>query len=209
MSNPAVQMFFVSILDAVNSAINRVLDLDADNKRAIADLDSKVLRVEFTDIESSVIAEFINEGIHLSHDSDVAADIVVRTTLVTFTAALLRDSKDLSQLQMMEISGDIKLAQKLLATFKSLEIDFEEELSRHVGDVPARSIFFALRQLRSSVTGDHPDVPTAINHALTERYAFVPPKARVERFKDQVDELSADTERLEQRVERLSNKVNP
>ena len=208
MSSPAAQLFFVSVLDAVNSAINQVLDMDADNKRAIAELDSKVLRIEFTDIESSFTAEFVDEGIHLSHDSDAEADIVIRSTVVTFTAALLRDGRDLSQLQMMEITGDIKLAQQLFITFKSLEIDFEEELSRHVGDVPARSVFFAFRRLKSMVTGEHPDVSTAINHALTERYAVAPPRPRVERFKDQVDELSADTARLEQHVERLSRKVN-
>ena len=104
----------------------------------------------------------------------------------------------------VQISGDVAVLQQLRTMFARLEIDWEEQLSRLVGDVAAHQMALGAghlwqwgRQLADTLVRDTAEFLIHEAEMLTTR-------RENEGFSDAVDDLREDVERMELRIARLS-----
>jgi ubiquinone biosynthesis protein UbiJ len=107
-------------------------------------------------------------------------------------------------LRSIEVAGDPALAAAVMALARDLRWDFEEDLSKIVGDVAAHRIAeagraFAAWQLDAARRFAH----AAADYAVDETRALVG-LAEMEIFADAVARLRDAVERLEKRIERLA-----
>jgi ubiquinone biosynthesis protein UbiJ len=107
-------------------------------------------------------------------------------------------------LRAVQLSGDARLAQEVASLARNLRWDFEEELSRFVGDVAAHRIAGAARELAAWQLDAAKRVTAAAADFLThEAPLLVRRQPQAQRARE-VAELRDALARLEERIERLA-----
>jgi ubiquinone biosynthesis protein UbiJ len=185
----------------VQTIVNRLLQLDAQTLRHLGELEGKIIRLDFGSGAESLTL-FVEPGAHglrLSREHARAADVTMRGSIPVF-ARLARTGIAAGELQ---ISGDIELGSRFKRILEGLDLDWEEPLSRVVGDVAAHQVGRAAQAARA--WGEHAVRALAQDTAeyLQEESRLLAPRLRVEEFLRAVDKLRADTDRLHKRIEQL------
>jgi ubiquinone biosynthesis protein UbiJ len=135
---------------------------------------------------------------------DAAPDVTIEVTPGLMMRAAARDA---TAWRDAKVTGDVELAGAIDYVARNLTWDFEEDLSRVVGDVAAHRIGTAARQL------DRWGRDAAMNlaHAAAEYVTFESPllasAGELERFNREVDTLRDDAERFEKRLALLALRV--
>ena len=83
-----------------------------------------------------------------------------------------------------------------------MNFDYEEALARRIGDISARNVCNTFRWVK--LKAQSWQVGPTVGEYMKSQAKVVPDRERVEQYKDDVDTLCADVERLEIRVERLT-----
>ncbi|HYG07561.1 MAG TPA: SCP2 sterol-binding domain-containing protein [Stenotrophomonas sp.] len=192
---------------ALEAALNRALALDPDTRAAVQALDgqriSLTLEVPALALQIRVDGERLRVG---PVDSADEADLAVRSTL----GGLLAQLPLLAKAQRapvpggrLRVSGDAELARRLqhLATRydPDWQLPFVSVFGEVLGVQVAQAARGALRQARDLMTGLARDAAEYV----TEESRDVVPRAELDAFHDDVDQLRDDAERLAARVARL------
>lgn len=186
--------------------VNRLLSLDREALDELAGLSGKVVQVELINTTQPVVSLKIEQyGIQVDADYAGTGDVLIRGTPLDLLV-YMRSSGDsrAAVTGNMEIKGDLGLAQDFQRLLHRLEIDWEEQAARLVGDTLARKasniaragVDF-LRQLKNKIEMDLSE------YALYET-EVLPDRDEVEHFNNSVDVLRDDLERLKQRYYRIS-----
>jgi len=133
------------------------------------------------------------------------ADIAVRAPAASlFTAALKRDD---APPKGMHVSGDAETAQVFSRLLKQADLDWEELLSRYIGDMAAHQLGNVLRGLHRWGRDAAERLGRDFAEYLQYESQDLPPRREVQGFLDQVDRLRDDTERLDARLKRVEQKA--
>ncbi|MGB5591910.1 MAG: sterol-binding protein, partial [Gammaproteobacteria bacterium] len=108
----------------------------------------------------------------------------------------------------VSISGDPVLAQDFQRLLDLARPDWEEELSRLVGDVAAHQLGNAARDLMRWSLQAADTLGRDTSEYLREESRDLPTRFEVDEFLDQVDELSGDIDRAEARLQRLERRAS-
>lgn len=140
-------------------------------------------------------------GIQLLGDIEGEADCTIRGTPWSL-ARMGGEQSGSDQLFSgdVEISGDTQLAQHFSHFMNTLEIDWEEQLSKLTGDVVAHEVGNLLRGF--SEWGQDQLTTSRLNlqEYLTEELRLLPSRCEVEEFLADVDTLRDDLDRLDARI---------
>ncbi len=195
MQDPAAN----ALIDLLNAAAERLLDLDPDGKRALAQLQGSVFCVEITAPPLTLYLLPSEQGLTFRREVESPPDVTLSGSALAL-AALARSGAG----GAVSVRGDAELGQSLRKILAELDLDWEELLSRHIGDTPARKAGNLLRRL-TGWAEDSLDL-TRANAAdyLTEEKRLLATGLAVERFDQSLDRTRADVDRLERRVQRLA-----
>lgn len=189
-------------------ALASILRLDAEaGARASAWLSPLVLDVHVTTIDVHVTTVFSGDEIRIA-DAKEREQLTVDVELQGPPGALLRlalapDDETLITTGEVRLHGDAAKLQALRRWLRSIDLDWEEWLATHFGDIVAHQMGNLVREVRRWAQHAHQDVTADISDYLVSEAEVAPPKWDVERWASAVDELRDDVARLEQRVERL------
>ena len=193
------------ILSGLETALNQILRLDPDVIAGLAELSGKVIGVELRglNLRFSLIPE--PWGLRLIPGHAHKVDVMVCATPVAL-GRLVRGAKAVNE--EIDIQGDMDLGRAFQALLGSIDIDWEEQLSRITGDVVAHQFGRSLG--RFLAWGQKAADTLAMNASeyLQQESRDLPPRRVVEQFMDAVDTLRADTDRLEARIRRLQRGKN-
>lgn len=106
------------------------------------------------------------------------------------------------------VEGDAELASAISFVAANLRWDFEEDLSRLVGDIAAHRVGEAVRAMERWRRATANAAVTGIAEYLTEEKQVLPTRLRSESFMQEVEELRDAVERLEKRVARLEARTH-
>ena len=128
---------------------------------------------------------------------------------VTLTPSLIMRllAKDETAKMQIEIEGDTHLASELAKVLTNMQWDYEEDLSKLVGDVPAYNIGQFTRNASQSVKDASINVAEMFSEYWQEENPLIAKKRHVEQFNSAVDTLRADVDRLEKRLAKLSQQL--
>ncbi|MDO9051003.1 MAG: SCP2 sterol-binding domain-containing protein [Methylotenera sp.] len=126
-------------------------------------------------------------------------------TIIIAPSLLLRlVAKDEAAKLQIKIEGDTYLATELAKVFSNMRWDYEDDLSKIVGDVPAYKLGELGRQAVNTVKEAGINLTEMLSEYWQEEKPMIAKKRHVEQFNAEVDTLRADVERLEKRLNKLA-----
>ncbi len=196
---------------ALETALNRALELDPDTRDALRALDGRRLVL---DMDAPPLALQLRvAGGHLQVGPVLGAepDLSVRGTLagligqLPFMAGRRDDAAAAGRTgaSALRISGDAELARRLQALAKRFDPDWQLPFVRVFGEVAGVQVADAVRAGLLKLREAARDFAETGAEFVTEETGDVVPRAEQAAFHDDVDGLRDDVERLAARVQRL------
>jgi len=184
-------------------AINRALKLDDFSYQKMIALQGKIIGIELLGINVSFYLVPNADGVQVLADTEEKADTWIRGTPLSMLKTAISDDRSTLFKGEVTIDGDMELGQKFQRILDGLEIDWEEPLSKVVGDVAAHQLGDMVRGFSSWAFNSIDSLTKTTGEYFQEETQDVVNSVEVERFVDGIDELRSDTERLEKRLERI------
>jgi len=183
--------------------LNQALRLDPDSAGRVKALSGNCLRLKIKGFPRAIYIRSDGEKLRLSlfHDGDVQA------SLSGTPPQLLRAAYAEGIPEDVVMEGATDVAGGFQNLFKRLDIDWEEILSKVLGDAMAHQIGNFVRDAQfqarrvGNTAGEH------IKEWVKEWWAVTPYRFEVDDFIGEVAGVRGDTERLQLRIERLQNKL--
>lgn len=189
--------------------MNRVLRADPDTIVRLRPLNGRTLRIDswLTD-DLSVFVTFDEEGVRLADHFDGTIDASIRGgPLGFFRAAVNPGDRGIFNDGTLAISGDATLVQSFADLFRLYQCDWQQRVAPVIGDAATARIESLLEQLDATQHNVREKVITDAGDYLREEQRLLASHELVAQFADSVDELAADVERLQKRIERLGRTV--
>ena len=194
-----------SIIKKFEALVNRTLKLDPETLACLAELSGKVLSLEF--INTGLVL-YIKPGAGgVLFDTDYSGDVnvAIRGTPVNLAAYLMSASgKGEGFTGRLEIIGDVGLAQDFQTIIKRVDLDWEEFISRWLGDTLAHKMGNIIRSTISLARNTKRTLELDISEYLRYEKEVLPEQSEVDEYIAAIDELRNDTERLQVRVNKLA-----
>jgi len=194
-----------AVLSAIEAALNRYLALDPEGARGLAPLYGRIIGIEIRGLGTQVTLVPGPDRVQVFGVYDATPDCLIRGAPLALLRMMTAEQKDAEISKgAVEIEGDSTIAHDLAKALGGLDVDWEEQLARLVGDPIAHPVGQGVRGLaewgRRSA-----DVLTAdLREYLEEEARLLPTRYELSDFLAQVDALRDDVERLEARVQRLA-----
>lgn len=145
----------------------------------------------------------VREGsIVLDTRQEKKADASLAATPVSLLALVGPEAERGMRGGAIHIEGDAEVAQKFRELLMQARPDFEEELSRMIGDVAAHRVANFARGFLEWGRNAADSMGTNVAEFLQEEGRDVPTRIEVDEFLAAVDRLREDTDRLEAQLER-------
>ncbi len=189
------------IASVLERALNATLAMDPASVQLLAKLDGRVIAMNIESIDGSFYLLPHRERVTIEINHDQNPDIVIKGGLLAYVrsaTASVRGSANPDQL--LEISGDAHSVAVLRDFLRSLQLDFEEQLSSLIGDMPARQAGNQIRSFAEWAEQVGQSIAVNTGEYLTEEKQLLVARPRIDRFLIAVDQLRNDTERLASRL---------
>ena len=143
-----------------------------------------------------------------SADSDAEPDASISATAPKlFKMALELNQAKAGRGSSVSVTGDIEVVQNFATLLGELDIDWEEQLSRWIGDSAAHGIGQVVRGLHRWGRQTAQVLWMDVGEYLAEETQLLPHAEEVATYVEGVDEIRDDVERLMARVTRLKANV--
>lgn len=194
-----------SVLAPLEAAINRYIALDPEGAARLAELQGRVILIEIAGFGTRLYLIPSAVGFQLYGDYAGEADCVLRGTPLALARMGVSPRKEERLFSgEVRIEGDTHLAQAFGELVGALDVDWEEQLSRLVGDATAHQVGSRVRALERWGRRTGNTLTEDLKEYLQEEARLLPSRYEVQEFLDDVDYVRDDTERLAARVERLA-----
>jgi ubiquinone biosynthesis accessory factor UbiJ len=197
---------FPAIERLAQRAIDRVVRLDPDARRRFGELYGKTVLIEIA-AQGEPLRIYVSptaDGISVHREHDGMPDVAISGTLSTFLRQWHRGP---GVSDALTIRGDIELGQRFQRALSAFDPDWEEGIAGALGDVPAHQVTRFARAVRTWVRRAVATLGQDGAEYLKEEALILAKRERVVDFLRAVDELRADADRLEQRLQRLAQSL--
>lgn len=192
-------------LNFLTSALNSCLALDPETPEKLRAFDGKVICIEILGPNRRIYLSINADRMAVVQSCETEPDATISgSPTALFRLGMHRDAAPLFFTGDVVIQGDTRLGRQFKSLLADMDIDWEEHLSRLVGDMAAHRVFELFNELRtwSKTAADH--FANDLGEYLQEESRDVVSEAEMGMFYQQVDRLRDDTDRLEARINRLS-----
>lgn len=191
----------VALLAVIERSLNAYLRLDGDVFGKNKSLQDKIIQLHIKGLDINLYSVVGAEDIQVLGEYVATPDATIAGSL----AGLIRLSQSEDSASAMlesdvEISGDMRVAEGFSRLLSEASIDWEELLSKVVGDIPAYQMGNTVRKGNEWVAETNDAMKNNLAEYLSEESRMVPAKAEVNVFMEAVDDLRMDVDRLDARI---------
>jgi ubiquinone biosynthesis protein UbiJ len=194
----------------LESAINRLLDLDEDTPARLERLDGRMLQLDVEGVGITLFFAFNGRQVEVGTRSEYEADTVISGSPVALFAMAVPDEIGNwgTPGSRVGITGDANLARDLERLFSRLDPDWEGRLSRIFGDVWGHQVAAGLRAGVEQARDSAGNAGEMISEYLQQSQSPVIRREELEEFTGAVEETRDSVDRLEAGILKLeeSNK---
>lgn len=194
-------MLLTAALAGIESMINAALEYDPGTRLALANINGQVLAVSVTAPAVTVYVTADDDGVRLMNQWEGQVDTRLHGSL-TALAKLARNEHGFVGTGV-EVMGNTALLVELQRLLKNLDIDWEDALSEKIGDIAGHHSAEAIRTSVNYTRARTREMHRLTGDFLTEEFKAAVPRAELDAFYQDVDELRLHLDRLEARVNRL------
>ena len=193
---------------ALEAGVNAWFSLDPEAKTKLASFEGKLLCVRIEGFEKNLYFNFTAEKIRVQKETDRAPD----TSIYGPPLALLRlsTSKDIKRLfeGAVRIEGDAEFAKEVKRLFDYIDVDWEEHLSKPIGDLPAHKVSHLFGNFQSWLARGRNSMYQDSNEYLHEEAKLLLHPNDAQHFYVDVDNTRDHLERLAARIKRIERKLS-
>lgn len=195
------------ITATIETAFNRYLLLDPAAMPKFSKMEGKVIAIDILGINQKLYFFPGGDGVMIMSDFDGEADTMLTgSPLALARLGLLKNAAPVLFSGEVVISGDTRLGSEFKKILSQVNIDWEEILSDHTGDMLAHKVGNLARDFSSWVDRSKHSMFIDAGEYLTEESHASPAKAEINRFIKDVDNLRAATDRLQAKINILIKK---
>jgi ubiquinone biosynthesis protein UbiJ len=187
-------------LGPLESVLNRNIAASSTARSLCRRLQGKVLALHVEGLPLSLYFMSQGETMQLDTRHDTPADATLSGTPLSFLRLAGPKPESAIRVGAVHIQGDAEIAQAFSELLTHARPDFEEELSRVVGDVAAHQIGNLARTAFGLARRAGDTLAQNVAEFLQEEGRDVPSRTEAEEFVAGVDALRDDVDRLEARL---------
>ena len=199
------------LLAGIERSLNALLARDLAAPERLARLAGcrVLLRLERPSL--ALLLSFHSQGIDLlrqAEPDESVADTVVE--LDSETLGEMFGGESLERLMFrgkLAVRGRVHLLEEMRELFFDLEIDWEAELARWLGDIPAHTLAEGIRRLARWGLRTQGEMRADIAEYVFEEARLLPGKSQFDVLRDHLTELGISADRLEARLHRLRRQL--
>ena len=207
-----------TLFDSIQNALlavaeiggNRLLALDESALQGCAEMQDYCIAIDITDLGFQLYCHPGTWGLRFSRHApprDVDASISGRL-MALFNLGAQNDKLSTSMRERVSFHGNVALARKVQAILADLDIDWEEALAQHSGDVLAFQIHQRARRLGEWLQGSVDSLLQTSSEYLREEVRQSPTLPEYRQFQSRLSVLKNDVARAEARLQRLLDKTS-
>lgn len=195
-------------LAAVESAINRALELAPAAHAGLAELDGEVFALHCTAPAVEIFLQPGSNGIRLMGIYDGPVTTSVRGEASDFTELATAEDPAATLINgALELSGDSAPLLELQRVLSQLDLDWEAPLVATLGDVAGHQLAELLRGTFRWGRQAGNSLLRQLEEFIHEEARLSPPRLELEDFYRDVQDLGLRVERLQSRTERLRRRI--
>ena len=189
---------------ALESTLNVALTMDPRSVQLLAKLEDRVIAMNIESLGQLFYLLPPRDRVSIVVDHDQSPDIVIEGGLLAYARGATASAMGSpNPAQFLEINGDAHLVAVTRDILRSLQPDFEEQLSSLIGDIPARHAGNQIRSFAEWAEKVGQSIAVNTGEYLTEEKQLLVVRWRIDRFLIAVNQLRIDTEQLARRLEML------
>ncbi|MGQ9659392.1 MAG: ubiquinone biosynthesis accessory factor UbiJ [Thermochromatium sp.] len=197
-----------ALIAVIEQALNRYLALDPEGAAALDPLAGRVIAIEVKGFGTRLTVIPGARGLQLFGAYDAEPDCLIQGSPLGLARLGMAERKEAVLASgEVEISGDTALAQEFSAALARLNVDWEEQLARVIGDPIAHQVGNQVRAAKHWMQRTSAAMTANLTEYLQEERRLLPTRYEVEAFLNQVDTLRDDVERLAARLEHLAKRA--
>ncbi len=196
-----------ALSSALEKVINKALELNVNDNSALKTLEAKQLTLLLDELGFPLTFTVSSNQVLVTNLTD--SDCTVITSINTLKK--LKASQQLTDYikqDLLDIQGDLKIAQQYLNLAENLEIDWQNELAHYIGDIPtyqlSRVAHFAQTKLHFAKT----QIQADLSEWLVHEKKLIVSASELNDFNGQVIQTVARFDKLQQRLEKLTKHIN-
>lgn len=199
------------LTEQLERVANRALDYAPLTRLQLRKLQGKSLGIELQRPHFPLLVSVTRKGLLFQSHWEGGADVTLRGPAIALLRQLRSDDNTPGSLMRagIELDGDQQLAQQFVKILKDLDIDLETALGDLIGDVAAHQISEIARTGLDWLGRAGKTLLQQSRHFLAEERKVVITPTQFSRFRDDVEELREDTDRLEARLQLLRARLAP
>jgi len=194
------------ILSVQEAILNRYLNLDPESKKQLRQLSGRVVKIEWGPLIYYWL--FKSDSIYLSKDYNGPADLILRGSTFDFLRmAFIKKDKAFTDIPL-QVVGDMEFGKQFREFFLTLEIDYEEQLSKKIGDAIAYPLIQALKTISLWARQNLENLGQNVTNYVQTEMNWLVSDEEIQFFFSDVDDLRDDCARLEARINSLQKGLN-
>ncbi len=206
-----------TLFDSIQSALlatveiggNRLLALDESALQSCAEIQGCCIAIDITDLDFQLYCHPGSWGLRLGRQApsrDVDATISGRL-MALVNLSTQEDKLSTSISERVSFHGNVALAQKVQRILAELDIDWEEALAQHTGDVLAYQMHQRARKFGEWLQSSADSLLQTSSEYIREEARLSPTQPEYRQFKSRLTDLKNDVARAEARLQRLLDKA--
>jgi ubiquinone biosynthesis protein UbiJ len=199
-----------SLLLAAEIGGNRLLALDEASLQGCSEMQGYCIAIDITDLDFQLYCHPGNWGLRLGSNAPAReVDATISGRLMALLNLAAEDDKLSTSIQeRVSFHGNVALAQKMQSLLAGLDIDWEEALAQHSGDVVAFQLHQRGRRFGKWLQQSVDSVLQTSSEYLREEARLSPTQVEFDRFQSRLTGLKHDVARAEARLQRLLDKTS-
>jgi ubiquinone biosynthesis accessory factor UbiJ len=198
----ALELFQTALLMPVELALNSLLRLDAATPSRLQNLQGKTLAIHVTQPQFVTFVSITDKGLHLSPVFEGQPDASLHGSIAALLK-LLSKGASVANLHAtnVELRGNTGFVQQLQNLLLDLDIDWEFQLSRIIGNLPTSVISRGLNETMDFAKQSSSRFKQNLQDYLAEESTLLPRAHELESRYAAINELALRVDRLQARLD--------
>lgn len=199
--------FALLVCAAIETGFNRLPPQAKDDYARQKSLHGKVICIQLSQLSWPIYLLFSKQVQVMSY---YEGDVTVTVNADASTLYQLTEGANLTELikqDKLSLDGDIQLLQTFSHYLQNIHFDFAEPLSRYIGDAPTHKLVTGMKTIGQDIKQVMLKTRSHISQLTTEEYRLAPNKIEALHFRDNLDDLVSQTDRIEVRIAKLSEQI--
>ena len=191
-----------ALLLPLERSINGVLALDLTSQARLLKLDGRTLALYASQPQITLYISVRSTGLHFAPPHDGESTASLHGTASALLGLLLRrEHIDNLRNKNVELRGDTAFVQELQALLLDLDIDWEYQLGKIIGDIPTQTLASGLREAGAYIRKTGSRLREDVSDYLHEESGVLPTATELETFYHEISELQLRADRLQARLQ--------